>query len=99
MNGKVERTQQTDKVEFWSLFDLSDESLDLEFLALDWQEFYNKRRPHSSLNGKTPWQKLKSVKHLIPIQPEVTKLFWESEEEVWPRNYDYLKQFKKSKYK
>lgn len=27
--------------------------------------------PHSSLNGKTPMQKLKSVKHLVPIQPDV----------------------------
>jgi transposase InsO family protein len=97
LNGKVERTQQTDKVEFWSLFDLSDESLDLEFLAIDWQNFYNKKRPHSSLNGKTPWQKLKSVEHLIPIQPDVTKQFWDSEEEVWPRNYEYLKRFKNPK--
>lgn len=45
LNGKVERTQQTDKVEFWSLFDSSDESLDLAFLAVNWQEFYNKKRP------------------------------------------------------
>lgn len=29
LNGKVERTQQTDKSEFWSLFDLSDINLDL----------------------------------------------------------------------
>lgn len=99
LNGKVERTQQTDKVEFWSLFDLSDESLDLEFLAADWQNFYNKKRPHSSLNGKTPWQKLKSVEHLIPIQPDVTKQFWDSQEEVWPRNYEYLKRFRNSKKK
>jgi hypothetical protein len=81
-------------VEFWSLFDLSDDSLDLEYLAIEWQEFYNKKRPHSSLNGKTPWQKLKSVEHLIPIQPDVTKQFWDSKEEVWPRNYEYLKRFK-----
>ncbi|WP_298646322.1 IS481 family transposase [uncultured Proteiniphilum sp.] len=94
LNGKVERTQQTDKVEFWSLFDLSDDSLNLEYLAIEWQEFYNKKRPHSSLNGKTPWQKLKSVEHLIPIQPDVTKQFWDSKEEVWPRNYEYLKRFK-----
>ncbi len=52
-----------------------------------------------SLNGKTPWQKLKSVEHLIPIQPDVTKQFWDSEEEVWPRNYEYLKRFKNPKKK
>ncbi|WP_349237374.1 integrase core domain-containing protein [Parabacteroides distasonis] len=22
-------------------------------MAMEWQEFYNKKRPHSSLNGKT----------------------------------------------
>jgi len=44
LHGKVERTQQTDKVEWWSLFDISDESLDLESLVLDWQNFYNKKK-------------------------------------------------------
>lgn len=52
LNGKVERTQQTDKVEFWSLFDLSDESLDLEYLAIEWQEFYNKSLPKKRTTAK-----------------------------------------------
>jgi hypothetical protein len=43
LNGKVERRQQTDKVEFWALFDLSDDSLNLNTLAIDWQDFYNKK--------------------------------------------------------
>jgi transposase InsO family protein len=42
LNGKVERSQQTDKNEFWSLLDLSDKSLDLNALAIEWQNFYNK---------------------------------------------------------
>lgn len=58
---------------------------------LEWQEFYNKKRPHSSLNGKTPMQKLKSVELLIPIQPDVSEKFLESNEEILPRNYEYLK--------
>ena len=90
LNEKVERTQQTDKNEFWSLIDLSNKSLDLN-LAIEWQDIYNKKRPHSSLKGKTPYQKLKQVEKLIPIQPDVTKKFWESEEKVIPRNYQYLK--------
>nr|WP_144439165.1 integrase core domain-containing protein [Prevotella intermedia] len=73
LNGKVERSQQTDKTEFWNLIDLSDKTLDLNVMAIEWQEFYNKKRPHSSLNGKTPMQKLKSVKHLVPIQPDVSE--------------------------
>lgn len=75
LNGKVERTQQTDKTEFWSFFDLTDTSLDLAYLAVEWQEFYNKKRPHSALNGETPYQKLKLVENLIPIQPDVTSKF------------------------
>ncbi|WP_437125153.1 integrase core domain-containing protein, partial [Elizabethkingia anophelis] len=46
LNGKVERTQQTDKSEFWSLLDLSNPKLDLNALAIEWQDFYNKKRPH-----------------------------------------------------
>ncbi len=69
----------------------SDYTDDLNAMAMEWQEFYNKKRPHSSLNGKTPMQKLKSVKHLVPIQPDVSEKFWESNEEILPRNYKYLK--------
>jgi transposase InsO family protein len=97
LNGKVERTQQTDKNEFWALFNLNDDTLNLNELALEWQNFYNEKRPHSSLNYKTPIQKLKEVKKLIPIQPDVTKVFWESEEKIFPRNYEYLKFLKQKK--
>jgi transposase InsO family protein len=90
LNEKVERTQQTDKNEFWSLIDLSNKSLDLN-LAIEWQDIYNKKRPHSSLKGKAPYQKLKQVEKVIPIQPDVTKKIWKSEEKVIPRNYQYLK--------
>ncbi|WP_411897490.1 IS481 family transposase [Elizabethkingia occulta] len=94
LNGKVERTQQTDKSEFWSLLDLSNPKLDLNALAIEWQDFYNKKRPHSSLNGKTPWERLQELEHLIPIQPEVTTKFWDSEEKIIPRNYAYLNYLK-----
>ena len=99
MNGKVERSQQTDKNEFWTLLDLSYKSLNINVLAIEWQNFYNKKRPHSSLKGKTPLQKLKEVEKLIPIQPDVTKKFWESEEKVISRNYEYLKFIKKNNLK
>lgn len=97
LNGKVERTQKTDKEEFWSLIDLKDRNLDLNELAKEWQEFYNKKRPHSSIKGKTPWQKFKAVEDLIPIQPDVTKAFWDSKEFIKPRNHEYLKWLAKNK--
>lgn len=99
MNGKVERSQQTDKTEFWNLIDLSDKTLDLNAMAMEWQEFFIMKRPHSSLNGKTPMQKLKSVEHLVPIQPDVSEKFWESNEGILPRNYEYLKFMKHRKKK
>ena len=96
LNGKVERTQQTDKTEFWSCFDLSDQSLNLHALAVEWQDFYNKKRTHSSLKGMTPWQKLQSVEHLISAQYNYAKQQWNPNEKVLPRNYEYLKFLKKN---
>jgi transposase InsO family protein len=95
LNGKVERSQQTDKTEFWSLLDLKDETLSLNELAKSWQEFYNKKRSHSSLGGKTPWEKFKELEHKTPYQYEVTSAFQASKEEVKPRNSYYLNWIKK----
>jgi len=33
-----------------------------------------------------PHEKLFSVEHLIPIQPDVTAKYWEKDEEIHPRN-------------
>ncbi|CAA7196739.1 integrase core domain-containing protein [Chryseobacterium potabilaquae] len=66
-------SKKTDKSEFWWLLDLSDLSLDLNTLAIEWQKFYNKKRPHSSLNGKTHWEKLQKLEHIIPIQPYIPR--------------------------
>jgi len=96
LNGKVERSQQTDKSEFWRLIDITDSSIDLNTLAMEWEKFYNHKRPHSSLNGKTPSQKLKELEKFIPVQPEVTQNFWDSNEEILPRNYEYLRFLKEN---
>ena len=97
LNGKVERTQQTDKTEFWATIDVKNIGVDLNELAKSWQVFYNKKRPHSSLKGKTPWQKYQSLKHKIPIQPEVTSAFWDSNEKVKSRNSLYQNWLKKDR--
>jgi transposase InsO family protein len=44
LNGKVERSQQTDWVEFYATADLADPDLPLRLE--EWQFFYNWRRPH-----------------------------------------------------
>lgn len=52
LNGKVERSQKTDKTEFYTTVDLSSE--DLERQLFEWQHHYNWERPHGAHNGKPP---------------------------------------------
>ena len=47
LNGKVERSQKTDKLEFYATCDLDDP--DLEDRLAEWQHYYNWRRPHGAL--------------------------------------------------
>lgn len=95
LNGKVERSQKTDKAEFYSHLNLRDKTLQIEPLLADWEHFYNHKRPHASLNGKTPYEKYLELENLIPIQPEVTGEYWKKEEIIRPRNYQYLTLIKK----
>jgi hypothetical protein len=46
--------------------------MDLAPKLLEWQSFYNYKRPHASLNGKTLHEKYLELGHLIPNQPDVT---------------------------
>lgn len=55
LNGKVERSQKTDKAEFYTTVDLSTD--DLKELLAEWQHYYNWERPHSAHNGKTPMER------------------------------------------
>ncbi len=86
LNGKVERSQLTDKAEFYSTIPRKERTVELTDKLLEWQNFYNHKRPHASLNGKTPHEKLLSVEHLVPIQPDVTSKYWEKEEEIHSRS-------------
>lgn len=58
LNGKVERSHSTDKNEFYQLLTYTDD-IDLNKKLQEWENFYNYRRPHSSLKGKTPYEILK----------------------------------------
>ncbi|BCM88502.1 hypothetical protein IAD21_00335 [Abditibacteriota bacterium] len=75
LNGKVERSQRTDRMEFWATVDIkaSREQLD-EQLAL-WQSFYNGERTHSSLNSKTPNQRFHEVQQLVPTHQQVQQAY------------------------
>jgi transposase InsO family protein len=98
LNGKVERSQKTDKVEFYSLLNLKDRVLPLEYLLAEWEYFYNYLRPHASLGGKTPYEKYLEVENKVPLQGDVTQNYWDSPpEKIVPRNSKYLTWLKESK--
>ena len=54
LNGKVERSQQTDRVEFWATVDNSQPVEILVQSLSEWRDYYNLTRGHSSSGGKTP---------------------------------------------
>ena len=69
MNGKVERSQKTDKIEFYSTIDLSSPELDM--LLAEWQHYYNWERPHSAHSGKTPMERYCELMEQTPLSEEV----------------------------
>lgn len=91
----IQRIQTDRGTEFYSHLNLHDKTLSLEQLLADWEYFYNHKRPHSSLSGKTPFERFLELEKDTPIQPEVTGKYWEKMEVIRPRNYQYLNAIKK----
>lgn len=58
LNGKVERSHLTDKLEFYQLLDYTDD-VDLKEKLAVWEEFYNVHRPDAGLGGRTPYEVLR----------------------------------------
>lgn len=58
LNGKVERSHLTDKLEFYQLLEYKND-VDLLEKLKTWENFYNFERPHTSLKGKTPYEVMK----------------------------------------
>jgi len=85
LNGKVERSQRTDLDEFYSTVDLKDP--DLQTLLAEWQHYYNWDRPHSSLEGKTPIERLNELSDKTLLWDEVAAKFDPSKERIQEQNY------------
>ncbi len=61
LNGKVERSHRIDNEEFYRMLEgvvIDDAELFNEKLQ-EWENFYNYARPHGSLGGQTPYERLK----------------------------------------
>jgi transposase InsO family protein len=85
LNGKVERSQQTDRIEFYATVDLADPAL--EEHVDDWQHFYNFQRPHSALGGRTPVQRCCERYPETPWSWEVVAQYDASTEPIRERQY------------
>ena len=85
LNGKVERSQLTDKIEFYALTDVEEASSEDGALAdglKQWQRFYNKGRPHSALGGKTPQERYEELAGKVPTTDEIATQY-DVEKERW----------------
>ena len=61
LNGKVERSHRIDGEEFYRLLDgvVIDDTKLFNAKLKEWEDFYNYSRPHGSLGGQTPYEKLR----------------------------------------
>jgi transposase InsO family protein len=61
LNGKVERSHRIDAEEFYRLLDgaLIDDSKLFSDKLQEWEDYYNVHRPHGSLGGQTPYERLR----------------------------------------
>lgn len=85
LNGKVERSQKTDKVEFYSITDLTDDNLDL--LLAEWQHYYNWERPHSAHHGKSPMERYFDLAEDTPFSDAVYEGYNPNSERIQDPNY------------
>jgi transposase InsO family protein len=61
LNGKVERSHRIDAEEFYRLLEgvVIDDAQVFNDKLQEWEDFYNYHRPHGSLDGQTPYERLK----------------------------------------
>lgn len=85
LNGKVERSQRTDRVEFYATVDRNDPQLPEKLK--EWQHFYNRVRPHSSLGGRAPAERLAERWEQIPGTEEVSERYNSALEDYREREY------------
>lgn len=85
LNGKVERSQKTDKAEFYATIDTNADDIDL--LLAEWQHYYNWDRPHSAHGGRSPMERYFDLSDQTPFSDEVSESYTASKERIQDANY------------
>lgn len=85
LNGKVERVQRTALEEFWPTVELTDPQLETKLA--EWQHFYNWSRPHDSLGGLAPIDRLCERLHDAPLGEQIAAAYDPDGEFVQPRDW------------
>ena len=96
LNGKVERSQRTDKEEFYSTANLDLHELQTVTLP-EWQHYYNWQRAHGSFKGKTPMEVVCDHLDSTPIWDEVHQEYQDGNERIQLSNYKHDLQLRKLK--
>ena len=84
LNGKVERVQRTALEESWPTVDLGDP--ELEYRLAEWQHFYIWDRPHGSLGGRSPIDRVCDLLREAPTGEEIAANYDPNREFILPRN-------------
>jgi transposase InsO family protein len=87
LNGEVERVQRTALDEFWPTVDPKDP--DLAAQLEQWRFFYNHHRPHSSLGGSTPAERIAELATMIPARETIQAAYDPSREPIRAQNTRY----------
>ncbi len=63
LNGKVERSHRIDAEEFYRPLDgaVVDDATIFNNKLQEWEDYYNFHRPHGSLGGQTPYERLRQT--------------------------------------
>ena len=95
LNGKVERSQKTDKIELYSMVDLKSDGI--HDLLAQWQHYYNWERPHGAHKGKSPMDRYFQLSESTPYSDVVHEEYNIKSERLQIANYRQDLEIKKLK--
>ena len=89
LNGKVERSQRTDRMEFWSSVDTTVQRELLDEQLSQWQDFYNQERTHSAIHCKTPQARFLELLDVLPTFEDIQAAYVAPQKKYVTNNHYY----------